>query len=65
MLREIVSTLPDTAVTSTISSRAVSGSITTVNVSPAEMLTPPSTVGPETTVQDESVELSAALSVVC
>ena len=51
--------------TSTISSTAVSGSITTVNVSPDEMVIPPSSAVPDTTVADVPDEVSAPVSVVC
>jgi len=63
--RVIVSVLVETAVTSTISSRAVSGSITTVKVSPAEIVTPPSSAVPDTTVADVPDEVRPAVSVVC
>jgi hypothetical protein len=53
------------AVTSTISSSAVSGSMTTVKVSPAEMVTPPSSAVPDTTVADVSDEVKPEVSVVC
>jgi hypothetical protein len=55
----------DTAVTSTISSMAVSGSMTTVNVSPAEMVIPPSKPEPDTTVADVPDDVRPAVSVVC
>ena len=55
----MVSVLVLTAVTSTISSRAVSGSITTVKVSPAETVTPPRSAVPDTTVVDVADEVSA------
>jgi hypothetical protein len=61
----MVSVLVLTAVTSTISSRAVSGSITTVNVSPAEMVIPPRSALPDTTVAEVAVELIPAVRVVC
>jgi len=54
-----------TALTSTISSSAVSGSITTVNSSPAEMVIPPSKPEPETTVALVADDVSGADSVVC
>ena len=54
-----------TTVTSTISSRAVSGSMTTVKVSPAEMVTPPRSAEPDTTVADVPNEDRAPVSVVC
>lgn len=57
--------LPSLAVTSTISSTAVSGSITTVKVSPADTLAPPRSDVPETTVADVPDEVSAPDNVVC
>jgi len=63
--RVMVSVLELTTVTSTISSRAVSGSMTIVNVSPVDTLAPPSSDVADTTVVVVSVELSAADSVVC
>jgi hypothetical protein len=57
--------LVDTAVASTISSSAVSTSITNVNVLPAGMLTPPSNAEPETTVIEVAPEVIAPVSVVC
>jgi hypothetical protein len=65
MLRVKVRVLPEVAVTSTISSRAVSGSMTTVKVSPEEIVTPPRSVVADTTVADVAVELRPALNVVC
>jgi len=57
--------LVETADTSTISSRAVSGSITTVKISPAETVTPPSREVPDTTVAEVPEEVNAADNVVC
>jgi hypothetical protein len=57
--------LVDTADTSTISSRAVSGSITTVNISPAEIVTPPSKEVPDTTVAVVPDDVNAPDNVVC
>jgi hypothetical protein len=57
--------LVETADTSTISSRAVSGSITTVKISPAEIVTPPSREVPDTTVAEVAELVNAADSVVC
>lgn len=53
------------AVTSTISSSAVSGSRTTVNVSPAEIVIPPSRPVLDTTVADVPDDVSPLVSVVC
>jgi hypothetical protein len=61
----MVSVLVLTAVTSTISSRAVSGSRTTVKVSPVEIVVPPRRAEPDTTVADVPDEVSAAVRVVC
>jgi hypothetical protein len=61
----IVNVLVEVAVTSTISSRAVSGSMTTVKVSPAEMVIPPSSAEPDTTVADVPDDVRPAVSVVC
>jgi hypothetical protein len=47
MARVIVKVLVDTAVASTISSSAVSGSITRVKVVPPEMVAPPRSPGPD------------------
>jgi hypothetical protein len=47
MARVIVKVLVDTAVASTISSRAVSGSMTKVKVVPPAMVTPPRRAGPD------------------
>jgi hypothetical protein len=57
--------LVDTAVTSTISSSAVSGSITTVKVSPADIVAPPSKEVPDTTVAEVPEEVNAPDRVVC
>jgi hypothetical protein len=68
MPRTIVSTLPDTPTTSTISSRAVSGSITTVNVEVTERLapvTPPRRLGAEPTVIVVTLALIPVDRVVC
>jgi hypothetical protein len=65
MARVMVNVLVLTAVMSTISSRAVSGSITTVKVSPAEIVIPPSNAEPDTTVADVPDDVSAAVNVVC
>ncbi len=54
-----------TAVTSTISSRAVSGSMTTVNVSPAEIVVPPRSAEPDTTTAEVADDVRAAVSDVC
>ena len=61
----IVKVLVDTAVASTISSMAVSGSITRVNVLPAGIVAPPSKAEPDTTVIDVVPEVIAPVSVVC
>lgn len=61
----MVSVLPDAALTSTISSSAVSGSITTVNSSPAEIVTPPRIPVPDTTLADVAEEVIPDVSVVC
>jgi hypothetical protein len=50
---------------STISSRAVSGSITTVNVSPEDTVIPPRSCVADTTVADVPDEVSEPESVVC
>jgi hypothetical protein len=47
MARVIVKVLVDTAVASTISSSAVSGSITRVKVVPPAMVAPPRSPGPD------------------
>jgi hypothetical protein len=65
MARVIVKVLVDTAVASTISSRAVSGSITNVNVLPAGIVTPPSKAVPDTTVIDVVPAVIAEVRVVC
>ena len=65
MPRTIVNVLVLTTVTSTISSRAVSGSMTTVNVVPAGTVAPPSSAEPETTVQLVAESVRLAASVVC
>jgi hypothetical protein len=57
--------LVDTAVTSTISSRAVSGLITIVNISGDVTVTPPSNDAPLTTVIEVSAELILEARVVC
>ncbi len=61
----IVKVLVDTAVASTISSSAVSTSITNVKVRPAGMVTPPSSAVPDTTVIDVAPDVIAPVSVVC
>jgi hypothetical protein len=63
--RVIVSVFVLTTVTSTISSSAVSGSMTTVNVSPAETVAPPSREEPDTTVAEVPDDVRPAVSVVC
>ena len=65
MARVIVKVLVDTAVASTISSIAVSGSTTIVKVVPAGMVTPPSNAVPETTTIEDAPEVTAPVSVVC
>jgi hypothetical protein len=65
MPRTIVSVFVETAVTSTISSSAVSGSMTTVKVSPAEMVTPPSSAVPDTTVAEVPDDVRLDVSVDC
>lgn len=62
--RTIVRILPDTTVTSTISSRAVSGSIVMVNVSPADTVAPPRSVDAEPTVIVVAVDETPADNVV-
>jgi hypothetical protein len=52
-------------VASTISSIAVSTSITNVKVRPAGMVTPPNNAEPETTVIDVAPDVMAPVSVVC
>jgi hypothetical protein len=61
----MVKVLVDTAVASTISSIAVSTSITKVKVVPAVMLTPPSNCVPETTVIDVAPDVIAPVNVLC
>jgi hypothetical protein len=61
----IVKVLVDTAVASTISSIAVSGSRTIVKVVPAGMVAPPIRAEPETTTIDDAPEVIALVSVVC
>ena len=61
----MVSVLPATTDTSTISSRAVSGSITTVKNSPAETVIPPSKEVPDTTVAEVPELVNAPDRVVC
>ena len=66
MARVIVKVLvPEVAVASTISSRAVSGSITNVNVLPAGIVTPPSKAEPDTTVIDVVPAVIAVVRVDC
>jgi hypothetical protein len=61
----IVKVLVDTAVASTISSRAVSTSMTRVKVLPAGIVTPPSRAVPDTTVIDVAPDVIAPVNVVC
>jgi hypothetical protein len=61
----IVKVLVDTAVASTISSSAVSTSITNVKVRPEGIVTPPSNAEPDTTVIDVAPDVMAPVSVVC
>jgi hypothetical protein len=61
----IVKVLVDTAVASTISSIAVSGSRTKVKVLPAGIVTPPRSPVPDTTVMEVEPEVMAPVSVVC
>ena len=61
----IVKVLVDTAVASTISSIAVSGSMTRVNVRPDGIATPPRSPLPDTTVMEVAPEVIAAVSVDC
>jgi len=61
----IVKVLVDTAVASTISSRAVSGSRTIVKVVPAGIVTPPRRAVPDTTTIDVAPEVTAPVKVVC
>lgn len=65
MARVIVKVLVDTAVASTISSIAVSGSITIVKVVPPGIVTPPRSAAPETTTIEEAPAVTAPVSVVC
>jgi hypothetical protein len=65
MARVTVKVLVDTCVASTISSIAVSGSITIVNVVPAGIVTPPRSAVPETTTIDDAPAVTAPVSVVC
>jgi hypothetical protein len=68
MLRVIVNVLLDAAVISTISSMAVSGSITTVNVAPLINL-PEFTVASKIVADDTAIDVApdviADVSVVC
>jgi hypothetical protein len=57
--------LPDVETTSTISSRAVSGSMTIVNTSLAATDTPPRRDAADTTVIDAPLDVTALDSVVC
>jgi hypothetical protein len=61
----MVKVLVDTAVAFTISSSAVSGSITMVNVRPAGIVNPPSSPVPDTTVIEVAPDVIAPVSVVC
>jgi hypothetical protein len=65
MARVIVNVLVDTAVASTISSRAVSTSMTKVKVLPAGIVTPPSKAVPDTTVIVAAPAVIALVSVDC
>jgi hypothetical protein len=65
MARVTVNVLVATAVASTISSRAVSGSMTNVKVRPAGIVTPPSRVVPETTVIEVAPDVIVPVSVLC
>jgi hypothetical protein len=65
MARVILKVLVDTAVASTISSIAVSGSITIVKVLPAGIVTPPSNAVPEMTAIVVAPEVTVPVSVVC
>jgi hypothetical protein len=60
-----VKVLPDTAVASTISSIAVSGSRTIVKVVPPGMDWPPSRAVPETTTIEDAPAVTALVNVVC
>jgi len=61
----MVKVLVDTALTSTISSRAVSGSITTVNLSVPVTVAPPSSDVPEPTTIVTAPAVMADVNVVC
>jgi hypothetical protein len=61
----IVKVFVETAVASTISSRAVSGSMTKVKVRPDGMVTPPKRAVPETTVIDVAPAVTVPVSVDC
>jgi hypothetical protein len=61
----IVNVFVETAVASTISSRAVSGSMTRVKVRPAGIVTPPRSAVPETTVIDVAPDVMEPVSVDC
>jgi hypothetical protein len=65
MARVIVKVLVDTAVASTISSSAVSGSTTIVKVVPAGMVTPPRSAVPDWTTIVDAPAVTALVSVVC
>jgi hypothetical protein len=65
MARVTVKVLVDTAVASTISSSAVSGSITSVKVRPDGIVTPPRSAVPDTTVIDVAPDVMAPVSVDC
>ena len=65
MARVTVKVFVDTAVASTISSRAVSGSITKVKVRPDGMVTPPSSDVPLTTTSEVAPAVMALVSVDC
>jgi hypothetical protein len=65
MARVIVKLLELIAVTSTTSSRAVSGSMTTVKVCPVLTVAPPSKVVAETTGMIVAPDETEPVSVVC
>jgi hypothetical protein len=65
MALTIVKVLVDTAVAFTISSRAVSTSITNVKVLPEGIVTPPSRAVPDTTVIVTAPAVIAPVSVDC
>jgi hypothetical protein len=65
MARVTVKVLVDTAVASKISSRAVSGSTTTVKVVPAGIDWPPRRAVPDWTTIVDAPAVTALVSVVC